>query len=220
MTNARKVLVVSAHPDDETIGAGGTILRHVALGDTVSWCVVTKGYTPKWSEEMLEAASRQVDEVASLYGFASVHRLGLPTVRLNTVPHMELCDKLKNVVDIVKPLVLYIPPASDLNQDHRLVHEAALVAARPLPGCSVQRILSYEISTTSRYGFGVFVPTVYVDISEYLEKKMGIMAVYNTELKEWPHPRSIEGLSVIAKERGLAVGVDAAECFDLVREII
>jgi LmbE family N-acetylglucosaminyl deacetylase len=220
MTNTKGVLVFSAHPDDETIGAGGMLLRHIAEGDDVYWCIVTKGYTPNWSKNMLVAAAQQVDTVASLYGFKEVHRLGFPTVRLNTIPSMELCGAVQRIVDLVRPEIVYVPPGNDLNQDHRIVNEAVLVAARPIPGCSIKRVLAYEISTTTRYGYGTFSPNVYVDISSFLEKKLQIMSAYDTEIKKWPHPRSVEGLTIIAKERGLAVGVNSAECFELVREIL
>jgi len=218
-----RVLVISAHPDDETIGAGGTILRHIAAGDEVFWAVVTKGHTPQWSDEVIEKARRQVEVVGKMYGFSKIFSLGFPTVRLNTVPNSELTNALQKVVDEVRPNVVYTTPANDINQDHRIVFDATLVATRPMPGSTVERVLSYEIGTTSGYGqpsgsMG-FRPTVFVDVSAFLARKLEIMKVYQTELKDFPHPRSVEGLEVIAKSRGLSVGLAAAESFELVREI-
>jgi LmbE family N-acetylglucosaminyl deacetylase len=214
-----RVLVISAHPDDEVIGAGGAILRHVERGDEVWWCVVTQGYTPQWPQETLDRARRQVDEVRDFLGIHRVELLGFPTVRLNTVPYAELTSALQRVVDEARPEVVYTTPGGDVNLDHRIVYEATLVATRPLPGSPVRRVLCYEIGTTVRYGIRELEPNVFVDITPYLERKVQAMALYQTELREPPHPRSLEGLRIIARERGLSVGVHAAEAFHLVREV-
>jgi N-acetylglucosamine malate deacetylase 1 len=218
-----RVLVISAHPDDETIGAGVTIARHVASGDEVSWCIVTQAYSPPWPEETLQAAQSQIDEVQKILGFRRVFRLGFPTVRLNTVPYIEMTSALQSVVDDVAPEIVYTTPRNDINQDHRIVYECTLVATRPLPGCSVRRLLCYEISPTSRFGSPSgsvgFMPSVFVDITPYLEQKLAAMACYRTELRELPHPRSVDALSLLAQERGLSVGLKVAECFELIREI-
>lgn len=219
-----KVLVISAHPDDETIGAGGTIARHVDQGDKVYWCIVTQGYSPPWPRKSLAVAQRQIVEVQDILGFKRVFKLGFPTVKLNTVPYIDLCSALQNVIDEIKPEIVYTTPRDDINQDHRIVYDCTLVAARPLPGGSVRRLLSYEISPTSRFGVPSgstgFKPNVFVDITSYLDQKLRAIECYRTELCDFPHPRSIEGLRLIAKERGLSVGLGAAECFELVREIL
>lgn len=219
-----KILIISAHPDDETIGAGGTIARHVANGDEVFWCVVTQAYSPPWPEETLKAAKRQIEDVRKIYGIQKVYRLGFPTVKLNTIPYIDLSSALQKVVDDVKPEVIYTTPRDDINQDHRIVHDCTLVAARPLPDSPVKRIASYEIGPTSRYGIpsgaGLFTPNLFVDITPFLEKKLEAMACYEMELHKMPHPRSLEGLRLLAHERGLSVGLKAAECFNLIREII
>ena len=219
-----RVLAIAAHSDDETIGAGGALVRHVAAGDDVSWCIVTQGYTPPWSEETLRMARQQIDEVQQVFGFRQVFRLGFPTVKLNTVPYIDLTSALQAVVDQVKPEVVYTTPRADINQDHRIVYDCTLVATRPLPGSSVRRVLSYEISPTTRFGVpsgsSGFMPTVFIDIAAHLERKLAAMMCYKTELREFPHPRSVEGLRLLAQERGLSVGFAAAECFELVRELL
>jgi LmbE family N-acetylglucosaminyl deacetylase len=219
-----RVLVIAAHPDDEVIGAGGTIARHVAQGDEVYWCIVTQGYSPPWSEERVAAALPQVKNVQEVLGIKEVFFCGFPTVKLNTVPYMELSAALQRVVDRVRPTVVYTTPPSDINQDHRIVYDCTLVATRPLPGCSVRRLLAYEIAPSARFGqpagCSPFVPNVFVDISEYLDKKLEAMSCYKTQLREPPHPRSLEGLRVLAAERGLSVGQKAAECFQLIRELM
>jgi LmbE family N-acetylglucosaminyl deacetylase len=219
-----KVLFIAPHPDDETIGAGGSIARHCALGDHVYWCIVTKGYSPHWSEETLQTIREQIDSIEKFYGFKKVYRLGFPTVRLNTVPHMELCGALQNVIEEIKPDIIYTTSRNDANLDHRIVYDCTLVATRPLPGNGVRRVLSYEIGYTNHFGVpsgaSMFQPTVFVDINDYLDKKIGAMRLYETELRSLPHPRNVDSIRLVAKERGLCVGYEAAECFELVRELM
>lgn len=218
------VLIIAPHPDDETIGAGGVIARHIAQGDEVSWCIVTEGYAPSWSEETLVKARRQIDAVGAFFGFKNVYRLGFPSVKLNTVPHIELCNALQGVIDEVRPDVVYTTSRNDANLDHRIVYDCTLVAVRPLPGNAVRRVLSYEIGYTRYFGAPsgavAFQPNVFVDISGHLETKLDAMRLYETELRRTPHPRCIESIRLLAQERGLCVGYAAAECFELVRELV
>ncbi|NLB74787.1 MAG: PIG-L family deacetylase [Firmicutes bacterium] len=215
-----RILVVSAHPDDEVIGAGGTLARHVAQGDEVYWCVVTEGYNPPWPDDTLAEARQQIYAVQRFLGIKQVSLCGFPTVKLNTVPNIELTSALQTVVDDVKADLVYTTPYCDVNLDHRIVCEATIVATRPLPGSTVKRLLSYEIAPTTRFGLEPFAPNVYVDISAFLDKKLEAMACYKTELREFPHPRSLKGLELLARERGLGVGLQAAECFQLIRDIV
>jgi len=219
-----KVLFIAPHPDDETIGAGGVISRHIAMGDEISWCVVTQGYTPSWSADTLIKARQQIDAVQEYYGFKNVYRLGFPTVKLNTVPHIELCNALQGVISEIKPDIVYTSSRNDANMDHRIVYDCTLVATRPLPGNIVRRVLSYEIGYTHHFGTpsgaAIFQPNVFVNISDYLETKLKVMYFYETELRQMPHPRCIESIRLLAQERGLCVGYAAAECFELVRELI
>ncbi len=214
------VLIISAHPDDEVIGAGGTIARHVAEGDKVYWCIVTQGA----SDERLLISRQQVFSVKEILGITELFFCGFPTVRLNTVPYIEVCTALQNIVDVVKPMTVYTTPRDDINQDHRIVHDCTLVATRPLPGCSVIRLLSYEITTTTRFGLphgaNGFYPNVFVDISNFLAKKLEAMSCYHSQLRIYPHPRSLQSIELFARERGISVCVEAAECFQLHRELI
>jgi len=219
-----KMLIIAPHPDDETIGAGGTIARHIALGDEVFWCVVTQAYSPPWPKETLQKAREQIDAVTEFYSFKKIYCLGYPTVKLNTVPHIELCNALRSVIDEIKPDIVYTTSRNDINLDHRIVYDCTLIATRPLPGNMVRRVLSYEIGYTNHFGVpsgaAMFQPNVFVNISEYLETKLKAMRFYETELRQMPHPRCIESIRLLAQERGLCVGFAAAECFELVRELI
>jgi LmbE family N-acetylglucosaminyl deacetylase len=219
-----KILFIAPHPDDETIGAGGTIARHKDFGDQIFWCIVTQGYNPPWSEEILQKARDQIDSIKKFYGFEKVYRLGFPTVKLNTVPHMELCEALQNMIEDIKPEIVYTTSRNDTNLDHRIVYDCTLVATRPLPGNVVKRVLSYEIGYTNHFGLPagttMFQPNVFIDISNYIEIKMAAMRIYETELRPSPHPRNIESIRLLVKERGMCVGYENAECFELIRELI
>lgn len=219
-----KALFIAPHPDDETIGAGGTLARHIALGDEVFWCIVTQGYSPPWSEETLINAGKQIDQVQKIYGFKKVFRLGFPTVKLNTVPHIDLCTAIQEVMKEINPDIVYTTSRNDANLDHRIVYDCTLVAVRPLPGNTARRILSYEIGYTGNFGVPVgafmFQPNVFIDITPYMKNKLVAMNCYETELREAPHPRSVEGIKLLARSRGLSLGFEFAECFELVREIL
>ncbi|MCH8864912.1 MAG: PIG-L family deacetylase [Chloroflexi bacterium] len=220
----KRVLVIAPHPDDEVLGCGGTIAGHVAAGDEVHLCVVTRAYPPEWTEEVIRIKRQEVNEASGILGIKETSFLDLPTVKLDTLPQKELNNAIARVVDAVKPDVVYLPHKGDLNRDHRLVFEAALVALRPLEGNTVSRILCYETLSETEWGIpdveSVFIPNVYLDIANTLETKLAAMSAYASELKEYPHPRSLEMLKVLAQKRGSEAGIAAAEAFMLVREIM
>jgi len=219
-----RVLVIAPHPDDEVLGCGGTIAKHVSEGSEVYLCVVTKAYSPDWSEKIIEVKRQEVLKVTEILGIKEVYYLDLPTVKLDTIPQKELNESIARVIGKVKPEVVYIPHKGDVNKDHRLVFEAAMVALRPLRGSTVSRILCYETLSETEWGAtdteGFFVPNVYINIAGTLEVKLEAMSVYRTELKDYPHPRSLEMLRILAGKRGSEAGFVAAEAFMLVREII
>lgn len=216
-----KILIIAPHPDDEVLGCGGTIANHSKRGDEVYLCIVTKGYTPDWSEEFLKNRPKEIEKANKILGIKKTYFLDYPTVKLDTIPQKELNEAISKVMNEVNPDILYIPHKGDLNKDHRLVFESSLVATRPV-NHKVKRILSYETLSETEWGQSIepFILNVYVDISETFEKKIEAMKVYESELKQYPHPRSLEILEVLAKKRGSEIDVKFAEAFMLVREII
>ena len=213
-----KVLVVAAHPDDEVIGCGGTIARHVANGDVVYLLILTEIYAPDWDMKEFDQRKKEALSAAKVLGIKEVMFGGFPTVKLNTVPTIALTAKLQAAVAKYQPQVVYIPPRGDINADHDAAHRAALVGCRPLFNSPVRKLISYEIAPTTRFnppGEGVFAANYYLDISKYLKAKLRAMRQYRLELRKDPHPRSLQGLTVFARERGLAIGVDYAEAFCL-----
>ena len=211
----KKVLVISPHPDDEILGCGGTIAKH----KEVYLCIVTKTYPPEWSSRFIINRVEEIKESNKILGIEKTYFLNFPAVKLDTIPQKELNDSISRVINKVKPDILYIPHKGDLNKDHRLVFEASLVASRPI-NHKIKRILSYEVLSETEWGQPIepFLPNVYVDISETFKKKIDAMKVYKSELRQPPHPRSLEIIEALAKKRGSEIGVKLAEAFMLIRE--
>ncbi len=217
-----RILVIAPHPDDEVLGCGGTIKKYSRGGEEVYLCVVTKAYTPDWSEEFLKARPKEIEEVNRILGIKKTYFLDFPTVKLDTIPQKELNDSILSVIDQIKPQILYLPHGGDVHKDHRLVFESALSMSRPSSNGSVKKILSYEILSSTEQGKGLkeFVPNIYQEITNEIETKIEAMKVYKSEIKEYPHPRSLEMIEILAKKRGSEIGVRCAEAFMLIREII
>ena len=217
---SHKILIIAPHPDDEVLGCGGTIAKYSKKGNEIYLCIVTKAYTPDWSEEFLKNRPKEIKKSNKILGIKKTYFLDFPTVKLDTIPQKELNSAILKVIQEVDPEVLYIPHEGDLNKDHRLVFEAALVAVRPTSRL-VKRILSYETLSETEEGSAikVFVPNVYEDIAETFNIKIEAMKYYKSEIKEFPHPRSLETIEVLAKKRGSEAGFKYAEAFELIREI-
>ena len=217
-----RVAVISAHPDDETFGAGGTLARHVEFGDEVHACVVTKAYTPDWPEETLRLARSQALEAFGVLGIKSSKFLGFPTVKLNTVPGKDLNDRLSEFIHDVDPQIVYAPFPGDLNNDHSIVARAAAIAVRPVPGTR-RSLLYFEILSSTEWGRmflqNGFNPNLYVNIHSTIDQKIEAARCYGLETRRFPHPRSIEGIKLLARTRGMEVGLEAAEAFQLALHI-
>lgn len=216
-----KIMVLASHPDDEVLGAGGTIAKHTAEGDDVYLCIMTKAYTPEWSEKFIKSRSKEIEKSKKILGIKKVYFLDYPTVKLDTIPQKELNDSISSVVNEVQPEIAYIPHKGDLNKDHRIVFEASLVALRPLHS-KIKRILSYETLSETEWGENIepFTPNFFIDITKTMNKKIEAIKAYMSELKPYPHPRSLEIIEALAKKRGSEVGVNLAESFMLIREIV
>lgn len=218
-----RVLVIAPHPDDETLGCGGTLLKHIAAGDSVSWVVVTKAHEPRWSAEVIERREKQIEQVSAAYGFANRFRLTFPAARLDTVPLEDLLAAINKIVAEVKPDWIYTVHARDIHSDHRVVFDATISAVKSFNNNGVSRLLSYEtISSTDAMPPApatVFLPNVYCDITPFLERKLEIMSLYEGEVHPYPLPRALESIRALARFRGATVAAEYAEAFMLLREL-
>lgn len=219
-----KILVVATHPDDEILGCGGTLARHVADGDDVQVLVVTRGADGLYSQEEEARCRAELQRAHMLLGIGGCHFLDFPAPKLDIVPNCEVADRIKKVLGSFNPSIVYLPHRGDIHVDHRAVYYATLVAARPTRDVSVNKLLCYETLSETDWAppsaDDAFVPTVFFDISPYIEAKLRAMECYQSELREPPHPRSIDALRALARLRGCTVGFEWAEAFMLVRERI
>lgn len=213
------VLVVGAHPDDEVLGVGGTMAKHVAAGDEVHVLIVTEGTTQQYDDaDLIERKKEEAKACGDHLGIDSVRFGGLPDMRLDEVAHVEVNSVIEDACDEIEPDIVYTHSRSEINKDHRAVYDSTLVATRPFSG--VSEILAYETPSSTNWTpptGASFTPTAFVNVSSHLETKLQAFAEYKTELRDHPHPRSQEALRSIAKARGAAAGVPAAEAFKLCR---
>jgi len=214
-----KVLVIAPHPDDDVLGCGSTIAKHSKDGDEVHICYITEAYTPDWSLEFITERPRQIERANHILGVAYWHFCHFPSVLLDTIPKKDIYTKMRVLINKVEPEIVYIPHKGDVNQDHQIVYQCALSATRPEPNSSIKRVLSYEVLSETNWGDG-FYPNVYVDITDTLELKLLAMQEYKEEMKQAPHARSLESIRALATSRGMSVGVQYAEAFMLIRELI
>lgn len=217
-----KILVIAPHMDDEVLGAGGTIARHVAEGDEVHVCYVAhRIYEHKYDEKKNEAEVQCALKAKEVLGYKEAKFLNLNDERLDACLQ-DIIIPLEAYLDKVKPEVVYLNHGGDNHQDHKAVFQAGMVALRPNTKLGVRRILCYEVvsSTEQSPPFGglAFLPNFYVNIKDYLQTKINAFDCYHTEKREFPHPRSAEGLRVLAKKRGMEIGFEAAEAFMIIRD--
>jgi LmbE family N-acetylglucosaminyl deacetylase len=221
-----RVLAIAPHPDDETLGCGGTLFKHKIAGDELSWLIVTKGEAGQWPAELLEKKRQEIDEVAGAYGFEQVVRLGLPAARLDVLPLEEVIHAIRGALKETRPELVYLNHRADVHSDHRVVFQAAMSAMKPFDtnAHGVKRILSYEtLSSTDAMApdcSGSFVPGVFSDITGQIEAKLELMSKYESEIQASPLPRSLDSIRALARVRGATIGVQYAEAFQLVREVI
>ena len=210
-----KILVIAAHPDDEILGVGGVICKHISNDDSVYVCIVTQGYEPKWPQEHLEKEIKQQKKVDEFLNIKKRYILDFHTAKLNTVPHGAINKKITDIVDEVDPDIIYTHYENDLHFDHTLIFKASLVATRPPKNI---KLLCYEILSETEWNIKPFQPNIWVNIKEFIDRKIEAFKIYTAEVKKYPHPRSPEGIKILAQKRGSEVCMEFAEVFMLIRD--
>ena len=220
----KKILIVAAHPDDETLGVGGTILKHKENGDHVSWLIVTniiKEYG--YNKSQIKSRKKEIDHVAKKYNFDNVFKLEIPTSTLSTSSLFKLIPSISKIFNDLKPEVIYTMNRSDAHSDHRVIFDAIMSCTKSFRYPHVKSVLMYECLSETEFAPSlnekVFQPNYFVDISKYLEKKLEIMSIYKSELGEHPFPRSLKNIKALATVRGASVGVKYSEAFQLIKYI-
>ncbi len=218
------VLVIAPHPDDEVLGVGGTILKHLSQRDRVHVVICTRGEESRFGKEQVERVQAEGRQVHAFLGLTGSHFLDLPAARLDTVPTSDLNAVLGGVFSEVKPQLLYVPHIGDVHRDHQLIFQSAMVCSRPIGDHYPSRILAYEtVSETDWYAAPItppFVPTVFVDIAAQIDKKLEACRLYASQVMDPPCQRSIEAIKALSVTRGHAMGFQHAEAFTLARELL
>lgn len=224
MPDKKIVCAVVAHPDDEVLMAGGRLAWHASAGDIVHILFMATGATARGGDQgaYVSRLRDQAQKAGEILGAASVNFHGWPDNRMDTVPFLDVVQKLEAFLAQMEPTEIYTHYAGDLNLDHRVTSRAVLTACRPVPGAATTTILAGETNSSTEWAAASaepFRPTEFFDISAVLSRKLLALACYADEMRPWPHPRSAEGVRALAAWRGAQSGVEAAEAFTTIRRV-
>ena len=219
------VLTIAVHPDDETLGCGGTMLRHKEKGDDIHWMIVTAMKAPGgYHAETISERNREIEKVSHSYGFTGIHMLDFATRFLDQVPMNDIIVSMSKVIQAIQPNIIYLPFREDVHSDHQFAFKAAYSCTKSFRYPFLKRILMMETISETEFtpplSGSVFAPNVFIDITKYFHKKIETMKIYRSELDQHPFPRSVENIESLAMLRGAMAGCQYAEAFMLLREIL
>lgn len=226
-----RVLVVAAHPDDEVLGCGGTIIKHCQKGDEVRILIMAEGLTSRGAKRDVVSNAKALKELhansykaAEIMGANQVNLLSFPDNRMDSVDLLDVVKQIELVVDEFKPDIVYTHHSGDVNIDHRITHEAVVTACRPLPGQCVKTLLFFETLSSTEWQMPVvdkaFAPNWFVDIEDVMDEKIKTLQCYGSEMRDYPHSRSYEAVEILAKYRGFCVGKVFVEAFEMGRNVV
>lgn len=221
----KNVLVIVAHPDDETFGLGSTIKKHILDGDKVYVVSMTDGVGSRNNNREQEAKDRFIasENASKILGFEWENRLNFPDNKMDTIPLLDIVQQIEKIKIKLNPTIIYSHSPSDLNIDHRVLINAVLTAFRPLPNENCKEIRLFEVPSATDFGHenitGKFIPNLFIDISNTWEDKVSALRAYSQELRKYPHSRSIESIKSLAHIRGNQVGINMAEAFQIIRKV-
>ena len=224
------VLVLAAHPDDEILGCGATIAKHAARGDKVHVVILAEGVTSRDESRDRSARQGELSHLAeaahranSVLDVSSLVLHDFPDNRMDSLDRLDIIKAVEAYIQQLKPSIVYTHHSGDVNIDHRRIHEAVVTACRPIPGHPVRTLLFFEVASSTEWqppGSGpYFMPVWYEDVAQTLAQKLEALAIYESEMRPWPHARSVKALEHLARWRGASIGVEAAEAFMVGRAI-
>jgi LmbE family N-acetylglucosaminyl deacetylase len=224
--NMKKILIIAAHPDDEVLGCFGSVAKLIKKGYEAYTLILGEGKTSRYKkrelsnkEEILNLR-REIIKANESIGIKKVYIQDFPDNRFDSVDLLEFVKVIEEIKREIKPNIIFTHYKNDLNIDHQITYKAVITATRPMKDESVEEIYSFEILSSTEWNYPLsFNPDVYFDISDTLNLKIEAMKYYKSELKEFPHPRSLEGIELNAKYWGMRVGKQAVEAFKTVRII-
>lgn len=218
------ILVIAPHPDDEVLGCGGAIVKYASEGHDVYVAVVTKGCEPLFPESQVRQVRNECMEADRLLGVKQTIFMDFPASMLESVSRYEFNGAFLKLIQDIKPDIVFIPHRGDMQIDHKMTVDAAMVALRPKYDHIVKKIYAYE--TLSETGWDIpntvneFIPTCYIDISDVLESKLEAINMFKSQISDFPNARSLETIKALAQYRGSMMNLKAAEAFMLIREIV
>jgi LmbE family N-acetylglucosaminyl deacetylase len=218
---SKNVLVIAAHPDDEVLGCGASMAKHALQGDKVGVLFVADGIGARNNsfEGDLQKRKAAAHEALKILGAEALDFLDFPDNRLDSVPLLDIVQKIESMIAQFSPEIVYTHHHGDLNIDHAVVHRATMTACRPLPGSRIKEVYAYEVLSATDWSLGnsLFSPNVFVNIGEFWDKKADALMCYVDEMRSFPHTRSLESLDFLSRHRGATMGLERAEAFSTIR---
>jgi N-acetylglucosamine malate deacetylase 1 len=219
-----KVAIIAVHPDDETLGCGGTILKHRAKGDQINWIIGTDmKESDGFNTKQIKTRDDEISKVGSLYGFNSIHKLGFSTTKVDKYPISEIISKISLIFNEIQPNIIYLPYSADIHSDHQLIFNAAISCTKSFRYPFIKSIYMMETISETEFANNIhaagFMPNVFNDITDFMDQKIQIMNEYKNELGKHPFPRNERNIISLATFRGASSGCDLAESFMLIKEI-
>ena len=215
-----KILIFAPHPDDETLGCGGTLLKHLSKGDKIYWCLMTYGNIKMGHDNKhFKKWDNIIKKINNEYQFEKFYNFKFPSGELDKIGYMKLISKTKKAINEVKPDMIYVNHPSDIHTDHRYTYDAVMSSSKNFNHPFINKIISYE--TISETDFSPisyrkhFLPNIFIDITEFMEHKLKIMTIYESEIMKDPMPRSVRSIKALASFRGTRIGVKYGEAFQL-----
>jgi LmbE family N-acetylglucosaminyl deacetylase len=221
---AEKIIVIATHPDDETLGCGGTLLRYKSLGHEIYWLIMTSMHADQgFSEEVIDRRLQEISTVKKMYDFDGVYSLDFPASKLSEIKESLLISKIYEVFKKIQPTQIILPYFQDVHSDHRHAFSAVYSCTKIFRFPSISKIMMMETLSETEFcnsATGAFSPNTFVDVSGFMEKKIKILNTYHGEIGTHPFPRSERSVFALATLRGATAGVEYAEAYMLLKEII
>ena len=221
----KKILIIAAHPDDEVLGCFGTVAKMIKEGCDAYTLILSGGKTSRGEvkQKELDELKQEMLDANKLIGIKEVFQADFPDNAFDSVPLLTIVKKIEEIKNKIKPEIIFTHHIGDMNIDHQITHSAVLTATRPMQEECVKTIYSMEVPSSTEWNSfsksSIFTPNVFFDVSQTIGKKVEAMALYNSELREYPHPRSLVFIKELAKMNGVKVGLKYSENFMLIRSI-
>ena len=223
----KKILIVAAHPDDEVLGCFGTVSRLIKEGFKAYTLILGEGKTSRYEKNYsqntnkeLEALKNEAQKANEVIGIKKVFFESFPDNRFDSVDLLDIIKAISKVKEEIRPDIIFTHYEKDLNIDHQITYKAVITASRPMKTESVKEIYSFEILSSTEWNYPLsFSPNTFFDISDTIDLKLKAMKEYRSELREYPHPRSLEGIKLNAQYNGMRIGKECAEAFKCIRVV-